>query len=132
MPFGLHNAPVTWQRLVDSVLGPELEPHVFVYLDDVIVVTETMEKHLEVLEEVGNRLRAAGITISWDIYQFCRPEMEYLRYVVDARGLRVNGEKVQAMLQLPPPENVKDLRRVIGMFSWYRRFIPGFYTLLSL
>lgn len=48
MPFGLHNAPATWQRFIDGVLGPDLEPYVFVYLDDVIA-TSTFEKHLEVL-----------------------------------------------------------------------------------
>lgn len=64
MPFGLHNSPATWQRLMDKVLGPELEPHVFVYLDDVVVVTQTFEKHLEILKEVLKRLRAANLTIA--------------------------------------------------------------------
>lgn len=131
MPFGLHNAPATWQRLIDRVLGPELEPHVFVYLDDVVVVTQTFEEHLSVLDEVFRRLREARLTVSWDKCQFCRPEMRYLGYVVDRNGLHVDPDKVQAMLQLPVPTNVKEVRRVVGTFSWYRRFIPDFATVIS-
>lgn len=131
MPFGLHNSPATWQRLIDKVLGPELEPHVFVYLDDVVIVTQTFEKHLAILDEVFRRLREANLTVSIDKCQFCRPEMKYLGYVVDRNGLHVDPDKVTAMLQLPPPKSVKDVRRIIGMFSWYRRFIPDFATSLS-
>ncbi|KAG5870186.1 hypothetical protein JTB14_032478 [Gonioctena quinquepunctata] len=60
-----------------------------------------------------------------------RPEMKYLGYVVDTNGLHVDPDKVKAMLQLPIPGNVKDVRRLIGTFSWYRRFIPEFATVLS-
>ncbi|KAG5892588.1 hypothetical protein JTB14_036796 [Gonioctena quinquepunctata] len=60
-----------------------------------------------------------------------KPEMKYLGYVVDRNGLHVDPDKVNAMLQLPIPENVKDVRRLIGTFSWYRRFIPEFATVLS-
>lgn len=63
MPFGLHNAPATWQRLIDRVLD-ELSPYCFVYLDDVVIVSQTFEDHIRVLEEVFNRLKAAGISIS--------------------------------------------------------------------
>lgn len=72
MPIGLHNAPATWQRFIDSVLGPELEVNVFVYLDDIIVVGSNFEKHLEVLEKVLKRLRDAKLTINKAKCQFCR------------------------------------------------------------
>lgn len=131
MPFGLHNAPATWQRLIDTVLGPELEPNVFVYLDDVVIVTQTFERHIEILEEVFRRLRDANLTVSTKKCRFCLPQMEYLGYVVDRNGLRMNPEKVRAMLDLPVPKNAREVRRVIGMFSWYRRFIPNFSTIVS-
>lgn len=131
MPFGLHNAPATWQRLIDRVLGPELEPHVFVYLDDVVVVTQTFEEHLRILDEVFRRLRGAKLTVSIDKCQFCRPEMKYLGYVVDRNGLHVDPDKVKAMLDLPVPKTVKEVRRIQGTFSWYRKFIPDFATTIS-
>lgn len=131
MPFGLHNSPATWQRLIDSVLGPELEPFVFVYLDDVVIVTQSFDKHVEVLEEVFKRLREANLTVSFEKCQFCRPSMRYLGYVVDRQGLHVDAQKVEAMLKLPVPRTVKEVRRVLGTFSWYRRFVPDFATIVS-
>lgn len=131
MPFGLHNAPATWQRLIDNVLGPDLEPHVFVYLDDVVVITQTFEEHLRILDEVFRRLREAKLTISFDKCQFCRPEMKYLGYVVDRNGLHVDPDKVKAMLGIPVPTTIKEVRRIVGTFSWYRRFIPDFASVIS-
>lgn len=61
MPFGLHSAPATFQRLLDNVLGPELEPNVFVYLDDIIVINASFEEHLQTLAEVFRRLREARL-----------------------------------------------------------------------
>lgn len=131
MPFGLHNAPATWQRLIDGVLGHDLEPHVFVYLDDVVIVTRTFEQHLQVLEEVFRRLRDANLTVSITKCQFCRPQLKYLGYVIDKYGLHVDPSKVQAMLEIPSPTNVGDVRRFVGTCSWYRRFIPNFSTILA-
>lgn len=131
MPFGLTNSPATWQRLVDRLLGAEMEPYAFVYLDDIIVVTSTFEKHLEILEEIFKRLLSAGLTLSREKCQFCRHELKYLGYVVDKRGLHVDPDKVAAILNIKPPGNTTEVRRVIGMASWYRRFIPQFSTIIS-
>lgn len=131
MPMGLHNSAATWQRLMDSVLGPDLEPSVFVYLDDVVIVTQTFEKHLSVLEEVFRRLREANLTISFEKCQFCRPQMRYLGYVVDKYGLHVDPDKVRAMLDIPSPKNVCDVRRIVGTFSWYRRFVQDFASIVA-
>lgn len=131
MPFGLHNAPATWQRLIDQVLGPELEPKVFTYLDDVVVISQTFEEHLSILEEVFRRIREANLSVNWEKCHFCRSELKYLGYVIDNNGLHVDPDKVQAMLLMPPPKSVKDVRGLIGTFSWYRRFVPDFSTLIS-
>lgn len=131
MPFGLHNAPARWQRLIDGVLGLDLEPYVFVYLDDIIIVTQTYEKHLEILREVSRRLKQAGLTVGRDKCNFGRPELRYLGYVVDAKGLHVDPEKVSAILNIPDPKNVGEVRRILGMAGWYRRFLPNFSTLVA-
>lgn len=133
MPFGLHNAPATWQLLIDRVLG-DLEPYVFVYLDDVVICTKTFQKHLEVLDEVLRRLREAHLTISVEKCYFCKAQMRYLVYVVDSlidRGLHVDPGKVKAMLEIPPPAAVKEVRHVIGTVSWYRRFVPEFSSIVA-
>lgn len=131
MPFGLSNSPATFQRLMDHILGPELEPFVFVYLDDIIIVSNTFEKHLEILKEIFNRLSNAGLTLSKEKCKFCLPQLEYLGYVIDKRGLHVNPNKVKAILDIPTPKNVNEVRRVLGTASWYRRFIPNFSSIIA-
>jgi len=64
MPYGLTGAPATFQRLLDRLIGPEMEPHAFAYLDDIVVVTQTFDEHLEWLKRVLNRIREAGLTIN--------------------------------------------------------------------
>jgi transposase InsO family protein len=131
LPFGLHNAPATWQRFIDQVLGADLEPKVFVYLDDIIIVTQTFEEHLETLQEVLKRLRDAGLSLSRDKCQFCREELRFLGYVVNKQGLLVDPAKVQAILEIPTPKSVTEVRRLVGMASWYRRFVRDFSTVIA-
>lgn len=130
MPFGLSNAPATWQRFIDNVLGPELEVNVFVYLDDIVLVSSDFDKHLEILDKVLGRLKDAKLTLNKAKCQFCRSELKYLGYMVDSRGLRVDPSKVEAILQIPVPKNAKEVRQYVGTASWYRRFIPDFSTRL--
>lgn len=103
MPFGLHNAPSTWHRIIDKALGNNLEPNVFVYLDNVVIITSTFEQHIRILEEVFRRLREATLTVSLDKCQFCRPQLRYLGHVVDKYGLHVDPDKVNAILDIPVP-----------------------------
>lgn len=130
MPFGLTNAPAVWQRLIDRVVGVDLEKYVFVYLDDVIICTPTFEQHLQVLREVLSRIIRAGLTLNRE-KQFCKPEIRYLGYVVKASGLMVDPDKVEAIIRIPAPKNVAEVRRIVGMASWYRRFVPGFSTVIA-
>lgn len=131
MPFGLTNAPATWMRLIDKVLGPELEPYVFVYLDDIIVVTPTFETHIQTLKEIFDRLLKAGLTLSRDKCKFCLDELKYLGYRVDSQGLHVDPDKVSAILNVPSPRNVTEVRQMIGTAAWYSRFIPNFSTVIA-
>lgn len=129
MPFGLHNAPATWQRFIDRVLGPELSPFVFVYLDDIIVCTQTFDKHIEMLEEVFKRLIDSGLTLNGEKTELCKKQLRYLGYLVDNQGLKVDPDKVEAILKIPTPTCVRDVRRFCGMASWYRRFISDFSSI---
>lgn len=64
MPFGLSNAPATWQRLIDIVLGPELEPFEFLYLDDIIIISPNFNIHMKILSQVFDRLYAGGLIVN--------------------------------------------------------------------
>ncbi|KAK9687873.1 Reverse transcriptase (RNA-dependent DNA polymerase) [Popillia japonica] len=131
LPFGLHTAPATWQRLIDRVLGVDLEPYCFKYLDDIIITTQTFEQHIEVLSKVFKRIRSAGLTLGRDKCKFCRSELGYLGYVVDRNGLHVDPGKVEAILRIPIPTKVQEVRSLIGTASWYRRFIPNFASVIE-
>lgn len=128
MPFGLSNAPGFWQRFVDSVLGQDLEPFVFVYLDDIIIVTQTFQQHIKVLKEIFKRLKEAKLTLNKDKCKFCRPELKYLGYIVSEKGLQVDPGKVKAIVDLPAPRNQKEVRQFCGTAGWYRRFILNYAT----
>lgn len=131
LPFGLSNAPATWQRAIDQILGADLQPSVLVYLDDIVIVSQDFETHLKTLETVLDRLLAAGLVVSPDKCRFCRSQLKYLGYLVDQHGLRPDPEKVQAILNISSPKNVGEVRRFLGTASWYRRFIPHFSTTVA-
>lgn len=131
MPFGLHNAPQTQCRLMDKVLGVDLQPFAFVYLDDIIVTTETFEQHIQVLREIAKRLKSAQLSINVSKSQFCAPSVKYLGFVIDCEGIRTDPDKIKAIVDFPPPTNVKEVRRLIGLVNWYRRFINNFSTIIA-
>lgn len=110
------------------MLGSDLKPFVFIYLDNVIVVSDTFEEHQSLLDEVYTRLREANITVSFDKCQFCRSEMKFLGYVIDRNGLHVDPEKVTAMLELSIPKTVSNVHRLVGTFHGtedsYRTSVP--------
>lgn len=131
MPFGLHNAPQTQCRLMDRVLGADLQPHVFVYLDDIVVATNTFEEHIKMLKEVSKRLRDANLGINLEKSKFCVPQIKYLGYIVDRNGIHTDPGKIEAIVSYPAPKCNKDVRRFIGLASWYRRFISNFSSIVS-
>lgn len=127
MPFGLTNAPATQQRLVDMLFyGPEFEHRVFVFVDDVIIISNNFEQHISLLERVLDKLKAANLTINFEKSQFFRTKLKYLGYIVDSNGLNADPEKVESIMNYPTPSNRKEVRRFLGTASWYRRFIPNF------
>lgn len=126
MPFGLCNSGATLCRLVDSVIGCDLEPNVFVYLDDIIIATENSKHHFEILNKISQRLIDAGLTISPEKSRFCMKSLSYLGYIIDEKGIHPDPEKTAAVHNYPRPQNVKDVRRLVGLAGWYRRFIPNF------
>jgi len=126
LPYGLHNSSASFQRLMDRIIGPDLEPNVLVYLDDTVIVTEDFESHIRLLNLVIQRIKEAGLTVNADKCEICKPELKYLGYLIDHRGLRADPDKVKSIVSFPAPKNVKEVRQFIGMASWYRRFIPSF------
>ena len=123
MPFGLHAAPATFQRLLDHVVTAEMAPHVFAYLDDIVIVSDTYERHTEILTNVFDRLHEAKLRPNWEKCHFACKRLRYLGHIIDENGLQTDPEKVSAVTELKAPQDAKELRRFLGFVSSYRRFI---------
>lgn len=126
MPFGLCNVPQTMSRLMHKVISPQLRNEVFIYLDDLLVVSADFERHLDVLKEVANNLRRANLTINVGKSHFCRREVNYLGHIVGNGGIRTDPEKISAIKNFPVPKTIKALRSFLGLCGWYRKFIAYF------
>ena len=122
-PFGLKNAGQDFQRLMDSILGDL--PRVFVYIDDILVASETLEQHLEDLDAVFKVLSANGLVIRRDKCLLGQSSLEFLGYHVDQNGIAPLPDRVKAIEAVTPPTTVKELQRFLGMVGYYRRFIPN-------
>ena len=126
MPFGATNAPATFQRLMHDCLGGLNMNWCIVYLDDIIIFSDTKEEHLKRLEAVFQKLSAAGLKLKPSKCFFFREEIEYLGHVVSGKGVATNPRKVEAVTRWPTPKTVYDVRSFLGFVGYYRRFIKDF------
>lgn len=126
MPFGLTNSPATQCRLMHQVLGYDLEPNLFVYIDDILLLAETVTQMLNLLREVAKRLRKANLSINLKKSVFFAKEVKYVGYILSSKGIAADPEKVEVMREYPKPKNVKAMRRFLGMAGYYRRLIRDF------
>lgn len=126
MAFGLGGAPATFQRLMERLLGKLKGAGCFVYLDDVVVYSSTLEEHLQRLEELLAVFRAANLKVNLRKCTFAASEVTYLGHVVSAEGVHPDPRKVSAIKEFPIPRNAREVRSFLGLASYYRRFIPAF------
>ena len=126
MPFGATNAPATFQRLMHDCLGELNMNWCIVYLDDIIIFSDTKEEHLKRLEAVFQKLCAAGLKLKPSKCFFFKEEIEYLGHVVSGKGISTNPKKIEAVSKWPTPRTVYDVRSFLGFVGYYRRFIKNF------
>ena len=129
MTFGFCNAPSVFQRAMDKVFGDM--DNVLVYIDDIVIATETEEEHLKVLTEVFARLRKHGMTLRLIKCKFFQREVKYLGLVVNQDGIRCDEDYVRKVLTFKRPTTIKELERYLGMVAWLGRFIPNLSKLTS-
>lgn len=126
MPFGLKNAPATFQRLMNTALSGLQGVRCFVYLDDIVIYSHDLSSHIENLSSVFQRLRDFNLKLQPDKCEFLRREVAYLGHVITENGVKPNPEKTKAVTEFPTPKSPKDIKSFLGLVSYYRRFIPDF------
>ena len=105
MSFGLKGVPATFQRLMTKVLGPYLYDFIIVYLDDIIIFSQTMEEHLQHMRKVLEALRQAGLKLKLEKCEFAKKQLKYLKFIVRKFGIKLNPEKVRAIVDQSAPMN---------------------------
>ena len=129
MPFGLKNAPATFQRLMDIVLLGMQGAELFVYLDDIVLYASSLREHEIKFLKLMQRLRKANLKLQPDKCQFLRKEVGYLGHIIGENGVQPDPKKIQAVKDFPIPKNPKNIKQFLGLAGYYRRFIKGFSKL---
>jgi len=130
-PFGLCNAPATFQNYINHVLHDILDDYCTAYLDDVLVFSKTRAEHTKHVEEVIHRLGAAGLQIDIGKSEFYTKKTKYLGLIISTDGMSMDPEKVQALQAWEAPTSVKELQQFLGFANFYRRFIQGYSSVIT-
>jgi hypothetical protein len=129
MPFGLRNAPATFQRLIDRFRSGLEDILTLTYLDDIIILSESFEKHISDLQAVFERLLLFKLQANRDKCHFVSDRVKYLGFWITQKGIEVDPEKVASIQKIPPPKNVKEVQSFLQTCSWFRRYIQNFAEL---
>ena len=131
MPFGLTNAPSTFMRLMNHVLRAFIGKFVVVYFDDILIYSKNLEDHLIHLKFVLDVLRKERLFANLKKCTFCTDKLVFLGFVVSARGIQIDEEKVRAIQDWPSPTSVSKVRSFHGLASFYRRFVKDFSSIAA-
>ncbi|CAB4424285.1 unnamed protein product [Rhizophagus irregularis] len=131
MPFGLCNAPATFQHLMDMVLRDILWQFTVVYIDDINVGSKSFEEHLVHLEQVFSRLEKAGLKLSPEKCFFFKEELPFLGHVVSRKGIHTDPEKLRTINEFPILKDLTQLRGFIALASYYRKFVKNFSSIVE-
>jgi transposase InsO family protein len=128
MPFGLCNAPATFQRLINTLFG-DLNDQVIGYLDDLIVFSRDVPSHIKTLNVVLQRLQEAGLKLKLTKCHFLQQEIKFLGHTINREGIHTQSDKIEAVLNFPQPKTAKNIKSFLGLCSYYRNFVQHFSTI---
>jgi len=127
MFFRITNSPVMFQAIMNKILRDLInEGKVVVFVDNILVGTETEERHDEIMEEILKRLEENNLYVKPEKYMWKTRKIGFLGVVIGPNGIEMEAEKIDKVLSWPEPKNMKDIRKFLGLTNYYRRFIKDF------
>lgn len=126
MPFGLCNAPSTFQRLMERIFGDQSFQSLLLYLDDIVIFSSSFDQHLQRLDMVLTRLKEHNLKLKLQKCHFFQPEVKYLGHVISASGVATDPSKISAVAEWARPTTCTELQSFLGFASYYRRFVASF------
>ena len=120
MPFGLTNAPATFQSCINHIFKKKLRKSVLVFFDDILIFSRTWEEHLQHLDEILSLMKEHFLLAKESKCKFGLTKILYLGHMIDAEGVKVHQEKIQAILVWPPLKDVSELQGFLGLCCYYR------------
>ena len=129
MPFGLANAPATFQNMINNILREYLDQGVLAYLDDILIYSKNMDEHVALVRKVLQKLKENQLAVAGHKSIFHASEFEFLGYMVNQEGLKMSERTVESITTWETPRNIQDIQRFLGFTNYYRRFIKNFSAL---
>jgi len=126
MPFGLTNAPSTFQDMMNHIFSDMLDIGTLAYMDNILVYANTEEKHDYTVREVLKRLQDNGLAVSPEKCIWKAQEVEFLGYIIGRKGIKMSGEKVEAIISWKTPEFLTETQSFLGFANFYRDFIQDY------
>ena len=123
MPFSLKNAGATYQRLVNHMFCPQIGQNVEVYVDDMLVKSLDKERHLDDIQETFDTLRQYNMKLNSSKCAFGVSSSKFLGFMVSHRGIEANPDKIQAILNMEPPRNIKEVQSFTEQVAAFNRFV---------
>ena len=131
MPFGLCNAPSSFQATMKRLFQPYLQKYIIVFFDDILIYSRNLEEHLNHLETAFQVLMDGKFTLKFAKYSFMQKHIDYLGHIVSGNGVQPIPEKVQAIQRWPQPRTTRALRGFLGLVGFYCRFIRGYTAMVA-
>ena len=126
LPFGLNNAPATYQRLMEQCLGDLNMKICAIYLDDLIIFSDSLEEHLRRLDMVLNRLKDCNLKLNPKKCKFLQRKVKYVGHIVSENGVEADPDKIDKVINWPVPQNAEEVRQFTSFAGYYRRFVKDF------
>ena len=126
LAFGLCNSPATFQRVMEDCFADVHLKDMYVYIDDIIIFSSSVEEHIEKLQRVFERLRQCGLKLAPQKCDFLQSEISFLGFHISADGIHTDPEKISKVKEWKTPSNAKELSSFLGFAGYYRRFVKGF------